>query len=78
MAKLECKTTFSRDVSAQEVAALFCNLFDHEQADFWDEVHRITSGWPLGTEFQWQKMRNKMRPKGLSAFKDMAQYAYDE
>ena len=34
------------DLTPKELAALFCDMFGNQQAEFFDEIYAITRKWP--------------------------------
>ena len=64
-------------ISPYDMGREFANMFDDEQAIFFQGVASVTKNWDKPSTFQWASMRYKMEglPDGLTVFKEMSEYA---
>lgn len=67
-------------ISGYEMGRAFANMDSIAQAEFFEGVYAATSEWDHAAGFQWVIVRQHLddMPDGLSAFKEIAQYADDE
>ena len=67
------------EIDPFELGKIFADMYDDEQAEFFNGVATATKDWPKDASFQWQSLRNKLDGslEGLKAFKGMAKYGYD-
>lgn len=62
------------DVPA-ELARLFSDLFEYEQARFFNTLAVIVEKWPnRGQGFQWRSMAEHLTPEGLDVIRSMNEH----
>lgn len=61
-----------------EMAKLFCAMFDTEQAEFFSHVHKITSKWPgAGWCQQSCGIAENLTPEGREVIRTLAGHVLD-
>lgn len=63
---------------ARTLADLFCEMCGDAQADFFDEVAKLSKKWPNGAIFQWRSLQTWLTPEAKSVINDMKDHTDPE
>ena len=67
------------DLNPGELADLFCEMDDHQQAEFFEAIHRIAKDWPgAGWCQQSCSIAGKLSDEGREAIRTLAGHALPE
>ena len=77
MVDITRNTKVTVTISAFDLGQEFANMFDDEQAQFFNGIASATKDWPKDACFQWHAMRFELDklPAALAVFKSIAEYA---
>tara|TARA_R110002153_G_scaffold250828_1_gene407664 strand:+ start:356 stop:607 length:252 start_codon:yes stop_codon:yes gene_type:complete len=77
MVDITRNTKVTVSISAFDMGQEFANMFDEEQAQFFNGIASVTKGWTIDACFQWHAMRCELDklPAALAVFKSIAEYA---